>query len=264
MDLPTGTEAGPIGTPPTAGLHASGVTTSEDSFRFRGLEMTRIETFTDAAFAFALTLLVVSLDPVSTFADLESSLRLVPGFVLSGVLLMMFWWGHNQWSRRFGLDDGPTVILSCLLVFTVLVYVYPLRFMTSAFVTWVGWMLRLGPAPDGALGMASALDVNRLFVIYGVGFVAMCATLVLLNVHAWRLREELDLNVVERIDTLGEIGTWLILGGVGLLSVMLALAVPAGWVGLPGWAYMLLPILMPLFGRRVDRERRKALGVRAS
>jgi len=32
-------------------------------FRLRGLQMTRIETFTDAAFAFALILLVVSLDP---------------------------------------------------------------------------------------------------------------------------------------------------------------------------------------------------------
>lgn len=32
-------------------------------FRLRGLDMTRIETFTDAAFAFALTLLVISIDP---------------------------------------------------------------------------------------------------------------------------------------------------------------------------------------------------------
>lgn len=31
-----------------------------------------------------------------------------------------------------GLDDRPAIVLSCLLVFTVLVYVYPLRFLAQA------------------------------------------------------------------------------------------------------------------------------------
>jgi hypothetical protein len=114
---------------------------AKDGFRLRGLDMTRIETFTDAAFAFAQTLLEISLKPARTFGDLSQTLLLVPGFVLSATLLMMFWWGHNQWSRRYGLDDGPAVVLCCLLVFTVLVYVYPLRFMAAVFVSWGAWML---------------------------------------------------------------------------------------------------------------------------
>src|SRR5690606_21203089 len=75
--------------------------------------------------------------------DIRSSLRMVPAFVMSGALLMTFWWGHHAWSRRYGLDDGATTVLSCLLVFTVLVYVYPLRFMSEVFVTWVGHALGL-------------------------------------------------------------------------------------------------------------------------
>ncbi|MFW6078427.1 MAG: TMEM175 family protein [Gemmatimonadota bacterium] len=74
--------------------------------------MTRIETFTDAAFAFALTLLVISLDPASSYAELATALRAVPAFLLSATLLIVFWWGHHRWSRRYGLEDGPTVVLS--------------------------------------------------------------------------------------------------------------------------------------------------------
>src|SRR3712207_3284734 len=90
----------------------------KNGFRLRGEEMTRIETFTDAAFAFALTLLVVSLDPPTPVTGLLGALREVPAFLLSATLLRMFWWGHHEWSRRFGLDDGPTVVLSCALVCT--------------------------------------------------------------------------------------------------------------------------------------------------
>ena len=41
----------------------------KDGFRLRGLDMTRIETFTDAAFAFALTLLIIAGDPPDRLAS---------------------------------------------------------------------------------------------------------------------------------------------------------------------------------------------------
>jgi hypothetical protein len=67
------------------------------------------------------------------------------------------------------------------------------------------------------------------------------------------------LNEVERVDTLGELTTWSLVAGAGVLSVVLALTVPPGWVGVPGWAYMILPAVMPLHGRRVSRRRRRGL-----
>jgi len=42
----------------------------EKHFRWRGGEITRLEGFTDAVFAFAVTLLVVSLEVLHTFDEL--------------------------------------------------------------------------------------------------------------------------------------------------------------------------------------------------
>jgi hypothetical protein len=219
---------------------------------------TRPDRGASAAFAFALTLLVVSLEPPTTAAGLESALREVPAFLLSAGLLMMFWWGHHEWSRRFGLDDGPTVLLSCALVCTVLVYVYPLRFMFGLTMTWIGGITGL-PIGSGVQSIRGIGDVNHLFVIYGAGFVAMCLTLVLLNLHAWRKREELELDPVERHLLRAEIGAWLIVGGAGALSIALGLLLPPTLPGVPGWAYMVLPVAMPLFGRANARGRARLL-----
>ena len=228
-------------------------------FRMRGMATTRIETFTDAAFAFALTLLVLASDVPTSYEGLIAALQGIPAFVLSATLLMMFWGGHHTFSRRYGLEDVPTILLSCLLVFTVLVYVYPLRFMFNTMMQWFGYLLDI---PLGAPVAMQPRQVNDLFVIYGAGFIAMCGALVLLNLHAWRLRDELRLDTLERFDTRAEIGAWTIVASAGVLSILLALLLPASWAGLPGWAYALLSVVMPIYGRRVDRRRSTLSGAR--
>lgn len=223
-------------------------------FRLRGLNMTRIETFTDAAFAFALTLLVISMDAPADMATLDAALRHIPSFLLSACLLMMFWSGHHNWSRRFGLDDAMTIVLSCCLVFTVLVFVYPLRFMFSSMMAWIAGMSGLPIGPDrGTLGIRALEDVNRMFVIYGLGFIAMSSTIALLNVHAWRRRAALGLDALEQSATRAEIGAWCILVGAGVVSTIIAVAFPHA-LPTAGWAYALLAIVMPAYGRRTRRR----------
>lgn len=226
-------------------------------FRLRGLQMTRIETFTDAAFAFALTLLVISLDPPSTFSELGTALRGVPAFLLSASMLMMFWWGHHEWSRRYGLDDLWTLLLSCGLVFTVLIYVYPLRFMFQLMMTWIGQMTGL-PLGTG-VSIQEIEDVNRIFTLYGIGFTIMSATLVLLNCHAWNQRDALALDALEQHEARAATGAWTILMLAGILSTITALVLPPTFVGVPGWMYAMLGVAMPIYGQRMNRRRLEVL-----
>ena len=111
-------------------------------FRDRGAENTRLETFVDAAFAFTLTLLVISFDEVpKSFEELIYALRFIPAFLASFALLMMFWFAHRSWSRRYGLDTTGASLISMFLVFVLLVYVFPLRAMASAALSFTPFTL---------------------------------------------------------------------------------------------------------------------------
>lgn len=217
---------------------------TKGGFRLRGIEMTRTETFTDAAFAFAVTLLVVSIDQIPTTMDeLYAALRGIPAFLMSFGLLMLFWSGHWAWSRRFGLEDPPSILLSLALVFVVLCYVYPLKFLSSLFMLWIS---------GGALATSATIHqgshLYSIFIIYGIGFVLLSFIVVLLNVHALRRQQSLALNRLELFLTRCEIGAWAIIGGVGLLSVLLAALTPPTQYGIPGFVYMSLAVIMPVYG----------------
>lgn len=225
----------------------------KDGFRLRGLEMTRMETFTDAAFAFAVTLLVVSIDVIPDDYDkLVLALKGIPAFALSFALIVMFWCAHRKWSRRFGLEDVPSIILSATLVFVVLCYVYPLKVLASGMASYFTG----GRLPSG-ISLQTYSQLYGLFAIYGVGFMTMCLVIVLLDLHAYRRREALGLNELERFDKRADIVAWLLLGGTGALSVVIALATPPSPVSLPGWVYMILPIMMPAYGVMMGRRRRR-------
>ena len=104
-------------------------------FRLRGREVTRLESFSDAVFGFALTLLVVSLDVPKSFDDLVATMRGFPAFALCFLLLALIWNGHYKFCRRYGLDDGTARFLTCVMLFLVLFYVYPLKFLFNFSIT---------------------------------------------------------------------------------------------------------------------------------
>ena len=91
--------------------------------------MLRIEGFADAVFGFALTLLVVSLEVPNNFDELLSTMQGFFAFALSGWLLYSVWFDHYRFFRRYGLKDNFTMNLSAVLLFVVLFYVYPLKFL---------------------------------------------------------------------------------------------------------------------------------------
>src|SRR5207248_10787781 len=99
-----------------------------DGFRLRGMEMTRLETFIDAAFAFAISMLVIAAQQIpDNIQTLLAAFKNVPTFVCSIAVLGIFWRGHWLWSRRYGLEDGASILISWALIGTILIFIYPLK-----------------------------------------------------------------------------------------------------------------------------------------
>jgi uncharacterized membrane protein len=232
-----------------------------DGFRMRGEAVTRLETFVDAAFAFAVTLLVVSFNAMPTsFADLYEALRRLPAFLAAFAILAMFWQSHNRFSRRYGLEDGAVLILSLSLVAATLFYVYPLRMVISAAMQVVtgGWA-------QAELELTTLHEFRLLFVIYGVGFASLAAIMAALNWHALR-HPALRLDAVERMSTRGEVEADLVLVGSAVLSIALALLLPLDSTFqqmLPGFCYSLLGIALPWQNASLRRRIRMAAPVAA-
>lgn len=223
-----------------------------DGFRQRGCGMTRIEVLTDTAFAFAITMLVISLNDVpGTWEELLDGLKQLPALVASFLQIMMFWSGHVKWSRRFGLEDTPTIWLSGALVFVMLVFVYLLRLLFSSAFAWVtdGWL------PSG-MAINAFGEVRSLFLLYGAGFFLMSMLLGLLNLHALRLREPLQLNHHEVHVTRTEILAFVVLASTAVVSMLLAALLQGAWLSLAGIIYASLGISMPLLGVISERRRR--------
>jgi len=82
------------------------------SFRLRGHEILRIEAFSDAVFAFAVTLLIVSLEVPKSFEELMITMRGFFAFGISFLLLMLIWYQQNIFFRRYGMHDKITIALN--------------------------------------------------------------------------------------------------------------------------------------------------------
>lgn len=99
-------------------------------FRLRGGEVSRVEAFSDAVFGFAVTLIVVSLQVPTTFDQLEQTIvRGCISFAICFAILVGLWYAHYKFFRRYGLNDGFTIFLNMILLFVILLYIYPLKFL---------------------------------------------------------------------------------------------------------------------------------------
>lgn len=226
----------------------------ENNFRMRGLESTRLDTFIDAAFAFVLTLLVISFDEIpSTYAEMILAVQRIPGFAASFAVLMMFWLQHRKWSRRYGLENSRTIYLSLTLIFVVLVYVYPLRMIFEGmFSNLTGGFLTT------SYRIESYFELRMIFVFYSVGFAAMSLLVNQLYRTAGRSADALGLNDFELRRTRIAMQVWALAASFGLLSIVLALSLPDSLVLVAGYMYFLLIPLMwlPSFFDRRRQETR--------
>ena len=215
-------------------------------FRLRGKEVTRLEGFSDAVFGFAVTLLVVSLDVPARFGDLLSAMSDLLPFAICFGLLCFLWYRHYQFFRRYGLQDGVTISLNALL-FVILAYVYPLKFL---FRSW------LGGTGASDVSNSNPHQAAQLYIIYGLGWAAVFVVFALLYLHAWFARGALELTKHEQFETLASLWENPGMASIGLISCVLALYTPLLAIGLPGLIYFSVAIEQTVVGALVGRRRR--------
>ena len=223
--------------------------TGEEDFRWRGRDITRLEGFTDSVFAFAVTLLVVSLEVPDTFDELLRTMRGFVAFAICFYLLLLVWYDHYKYFRRYGLNDAPTMYLNSTLLFIMLMYVYPLKFLFTLL------MSELFGFADTETIEVSQLPL--LMVIYGAGFVAVQVVFVIMYLRAYRLRADLELDALELSVTREELQGFLLNVAVGLLSMAVAVLGGTATIAWAGYTYLLLFPLQTINGRVMGSRRRK-------
>jgi uncharacterized membrane protein len=230
---------------------------TETNFRWRGGEITRIEGFSDAVFAFAVTLLVVSLEVPQTFDQLLEAMRGFIAFAICFLMLVTLWNWHYRFFRRYGLQDNFTILLNAVVLFLMLFFVYPLKFLFTMLVDQLMGQSDSVTLPNGTVALRIKTEqAPLLMTIYGLGFMAMALIFAVMYGYAYRQREELDLNPLETILTVESIRRYILLGSVALVSVLIAVIGGPDATKYAGYAYFLIWPVMTIHGRWSVRKRR--------
>jgi uncharacterized membrane protein len=197
-------------------------------FRYRSHDVSRLEAFSDVIFGFALSLIVISLEVPKTYDALMETMRGIVPFAFCFLIFIGLWFAHHEFFKRYALQDRITVFLNTVLLFVILFYVYPLKFM---FVLMA----------EGIFGHDVRMPVEQaqtLFTIYGAGFATVNWLLVAMYWHAGRQADLLELNAVERLDTRESVYEYFWTGAFGILSIILAFTA----IQFAGLIYFLLVI----------------------
>jgi uncharacterized membrane protein len=230
----------------------------EPHFRWRGGEITRLEGFTDAVFAFAVTLLVVSLEVPHTFEELLIAMKGFFAFAICFTILTQVWYFHYKFSRRYGLQTVYIVVLNAALIFVVLFYVYPLKFLFTLAVGGISGG-RTVPLEQLSHMVKSTHQLSLLWLIYSAGVIAVYGLFALLYQYAYRMRGALELNEYEALCTRHAIIHFAGLACVGVAVAIAALVLPAAYVGYAGFLFCLNAVWGWAAGSVLGKQQRLVL-----
>lgn len=217
------------------------------SVRWRLHSATRMESFTDSVFAFAVTLLVVSLEVPETFRELVINMKGLFGFAICFAMIMLIWFEQYSYFRKYGLQDTKTILLNSILLFVVLFYVYPLKFLFS-FLTQGNKITHA----DGSVAARFEFDyqMGQLMIIYAIGFIVIYLTFFVMHQHALKKKDDLFLNPLEVYNTKTAMYGNLCMAFIGMLSLLfsvLSLVMGGIFSFFAGMSYALIGVVLGLF-----------------
>jgi hypothetical protein len=162
------------------------------------------------------------------------------------------------------MQDVFTIALNGALLFVVLFFVYPIKFLFT-------WLIKTLTGADTTVRLANGVigeairreQTGSLMLIYGLGYVAVFGIFVLMHLHAYRRRGYLELSPSETFDTKTSIRENALNSGIGVLSVGLVLIGGPAWSLWAGLAYMLVGPVMWIHGSLSGRKRHSITRTRA-
>lgn len=221
---------------------------TKDGFRLRGEAMSRIDGFSDVVFGFALTLLVVSLEVPRTYDQFHAALLDFVPFAICFLFLILIWMDHFRFFRRYGLHDIATLWINSALLFSVLFYVFPLKFLFS---------VASGRHVDPHI-FSNPYQPREMMEVYGLGFSAIYFCLAALYFNAWRQRHQLGLNRIEVLITRAGVSEKFGYACIGLLCALIAHLLPPQHSGDAGYFLFLVGIWSSVNGNIYRRKIRRA------
>ena len=234
-----------------------------DHFKLRGKDHTRIEGLSDGVFAIAIALLLISSDIPETFDDLMIFMYDFVPFAATITLLMLLWYEHYTFFIRYGLKDATTVFINTILLFLILFYVYPLKFLFKTLFQLFSGLFTGNNDQLERLFSETILpeDTSTLMIIYGLGAALIFLTFTLLYSYALRKKESLQLNAFEIFQTRSSINVNIISGLIPLGSVLIAATGIGGsnnftFAGMFYWSYSIfLPLYFSLYYFKKRKKR---------
>jgi uncharacterized membrane protein len=219
----------------------------EANFEWRGADVSRLENLSDIVFALVITLAAAQSVPTS-FDQLAGLWRDALSLATCFTLLVTIWRTHHVFFRRYDLQDERTLTLNAILLFLILVYIYPLKFMTDFVVQFFTGGF-IGAEVEAVLTMA---QIPWLYVIYGGFFAGVYGVFALLYAHALKRADDIGLSKRERAYTRFEIEFGIGVVGLTGLIIVLAFILPPLLAPFVGMLFSLMGLIALICGKRAE------------